>query len=291
MKDLSLKEQARKARRYNEAIELISKCETDKYGCIIGIKPSDIFPELNESEDQKIKRAIYKCVEWFGFDSKFFKDVSQKECLDWIEKQCEQSKPKFNEGDWIVQENIGVYKVIEVCESWYEVIDTEDNHYSISFDKEYMCHLWTINDAKDGDILACNKEILLFKSYSVQDRRISLYCWYNGKTNNFHNKEVKDILLTTKNKIDPATKEQREQFEKTITNSGYEWDAEKKELKKIAETNKKEDWYDFIRWFVDKRTEQHTLIPSANDIHKWGDLILSRARELLRHEQGLNDDK
>ena len=54
-------------------------------------------------------------------------------------------------------------------------------------EKQDEMHIWTIQDAKDGDVLACNEEILLFKSYSVQGR-ISLYCWYNGQTNNFHNK-------------------------------------------------------------------------------------------------------
>lgn len=76
-------------------------------------------------------------------------------------------------------------------------------------------HLWTIQDAKDGDVLACNEEILLFKSYSAQER-IYLYCWYNGQTNNFHSKEATDILLTKRNKIHPATKEQHDALMKAI---------------------------------------------------------------------------
>ncbi len=42
---------------------------------------------VEESKDERIRKAIYDCVKWFGFDSCFFKDVSQEECLDWIEKQ------------------------------------------------------------------------------------------------------------------------------------------------------------------------------------------------------------
>lgn len=91
---------------------------------------------------------------------------------------------------------------------------------------------WSIEDAKDGDILACNEEILLFKSYSVLQGRISLYCWYNRHTNNFHSKEVIDILLTTRNKVCPATKEQRDALMKAMNDAGYEGDIEKKELKK-----------------------------------------------------------
>ena len=91
--------------------------------------------------------------------------------------------------------------------------------------------LFTIQDAKDGDVLACEEEILLFKSYSVQVR-ISLYCWYNGQTNNFHSKEVNDVSLNIRNKIFPATKEQRDALMKAMNEAGYEWDIEKKELKK-----------------------------------------------------------
>ena len=102
----------------------------------------------------------------------------------------------------------------------------------LSFSNEKLIREWTIKDAKDGDILACNEEILLFKSYSVLQKRISLYCWYNGHTNNFHSKEVIDILLTTRNKVCPATKEQRDALMKVMNDAGYEWNADKKELKK-----------------------------------------------------------
>lgn len=55
MNELSIKE---KAQRYERAIEVINKCETDKYGCIIGVKPTDIFPELKESEDEMIRKSL-----------------------------------------------------------------------------------------------------------------------------------------------------------------------------------------------------------------------------------------
>ena len=92
--------------------------------------------------------------------------------------------------------------------------------------------LWTIQDAKDGDVLVCNEEILLFKSYSVQGR-ISVHCWYNGQTNNFHSIGVNDALLTTRNKICPATKEQHDILFVKMNEAGYTFDFEKKEVKKI----------------------------------------------------------
>ena len=155
-----------------------------------------------------------------------------------IEKQGEQKpadkvEPKFKVGDWIVQENIGIYKVIEVCESWYEVVDNKDERYSISFDKEYMCHLWTINDANDGDVLvdSYSKDsiIILYKGI-YKERSILAHCGWNGynfsiKTNGFGygGLDNTDYL--------PATKEQRDLLFEKMKNTGYEWDAENKELK------------------------------------------------------------
>ena len=98
------------------------------------------------------------------------------------------------------------------------------------FSNEELIREWTLQDAKDGDVLVYDDDILLFKSYSAQGR-ISLYCWYNEHTNDFHSKEVIDILLTIKNKICPATKEQRDTLMKAMNDAGYEWDAENKELK------------------------------------------------------------
>lgn len=130
----------------------------------------------------------------------FLKDFAEQgyenavECIDWLEKQGEQASSQTN---------------------------------------EELIREWTIQDAKDGDILACNEEILLFKSYSALQGRISLYCWYNGHTNNFHSKEVIDILLTTKNKVCPATKEQRDLLFQKIKEAGYKWNYETKTLEKL----------------------------------------------------------
>ena len=81
--------------------ELVNRLEEVKdailkhnYGIAIDVlyKPYPTFKvithsKLKESENEKIRKTIYNCVKWFGFDSWFFKDVSQEECLAWIEKQ------------------------------------------------------------------------------------------------------------------------------------------------------------------------------------------------------------
>ena len=128
---------------------------------------------------------------------------------------------KFKVGDWVVQENISTYKVIEVCESWYEVIDVEDNHYSIAFDKEYMCHLWTIQDAKKGDVLASKdtSSILIFRNL---DSSTSFSSYYNTEGKGEDNWSNKCFI--------PATKEQRDLLFTKMKEAGFEWDAEKERI-------------------------------------------------------------
>ena len=127
------------------------------------------------------------------------------------------------------------YQIKNITEQEYTLVGYDGSVITRPIqDVDRLASAFTIQDAKDGDVLACNEEILLFKSYSVPQGRISLYCWYNGHTNNFHSKEVTDILLTTTNKVCPATKEQRDTLMKAMNDAGYEWDAENKELKKLV---------------------------------------------------------
>lgn len=156
--------------------------------------------------------------------------VDNQNCVNPTDK----NEPEFHGGEWVIYNHdiCQIVKREEGCNKLVTVFGIEKelvNERNLS-----TAHLWTIQDAKDGDVLVCDEEILLFKSYSVQDR-ISLYCWYNGQTNNFHNKEVVDVLLTTRNKVCPATKEQRDLLFSKMKEAGYEWYAGKKELHKIKD--------------------------------------------------------
>ena len=222
------------------------------------------FPELRESEDEKIRKAL---IEYFNeqCDMSDWNGVYGYQVVAWLEKQGEHAnfrnkiqigdkvtrnedgvlvnlsqlkrvakpadkvEPKFKVSDWIVQENVGVYKVIEVCESWYEVIDNKDKHYSIGFDKEYMCHLWTIQDAKDGDVLA-NRNIICIYKKRKSEHLIKVYSNYSLA----EGVEVIDATIGDFN-LYPATKEHRDTLFAKMKEAGYEWDSNSKELHKIKE--------------------------------------------------------
>ena len=170
--------------------------------------------------------------------------VYDKDILAWLEKQGNEKPaifaPKFREGDWIVQENIGVYKVIEICESWYEVVDGEDNHYSISFDNEYMCHLWDITkDAKEGDVLVSVKYKCPFIYKGCLDPNHpdspvaycgidieGYFCCGGDKFNHWWTDE----------EVQPATKELRDLLFQKMKEADYEFDFGKKEMKTIEQS-------------------------------------------------------
>lgn len=155
---------------------------------------------------------------------------------DLLEKQGEQKptdkiEPKFKVGDFVV----GDYcfgKVTELTNDAY-LLDTGQG---IPFSCEDNVHLWTIQDAKDGDVLCYKDEVLLYK-HDIKDWKetsfggIVYYCCYDGKrfiTDSFYS-------LTEQDKIDihPATKEQRDTLERAMTNYGYRWNKEELKLEKI----------------------------------------------------------
>ena len=311
------------------------------------INLTQIFPELKESDDEKIRRWIIDVIIYNMINEPLnnseYKKKAEK-AIAWLEKQGERNLPSANERAWLylvsdvltwkdgigqylddprVQElakrlcseyahklynpssdkieprfNVGDWVVNKFGDSWhidsldkknYQVSDGKGNYNYFPISKQDKMHLWTIQDAKDGDVLACNEEILLFKSYSVQGR-ISLYCWYNEQTNNFHGKEVIDTLLTKRNEICPATKKQCDLLFQKIKEAGCKWNAETKTLEKLIkpkfkvgdrvrhkETNK-DDVYEITKVYDDsygidgftwmiymKYQDQYELVPNKFD--------------------------
>lgn len=142
---------------------------------------------------------------------------------------------KFHEGDFIKHNKANIIcKVISVNSGSYYVENVGTSGRIELFNAEQNFHLWTIQDAKDGDVLVCEgREYLLFKSFSITDGRIKLYGWYNGQTNNFH--VGTDVKLRREANIYPATKEQCYFLFQKMMEEIYEWDEQKKELNKIKQ--------------------------------------------------------
>ena len=147
-------------------------------------------------------------------------------------------EPKFNVREWIVNNrHKDVFFINNITSRYCTLEDTKGIIYQPSLPlSENDFHLWTIDDAKEGDVLAyeTDEEDLWIMIYW------SLYEPYEGHVHyhallvndNFSDKGTCCICIDN---LKPATKEQRDLLFQKMKEAGYEWDAEKKELKKIEQ--------------------------------------------------------
>ena len=157
------------------------------------------------------------------FPSKDQRDWSKFNVSDKIE-------PKFNVGDWIVFNGFVLY-VKKVVNGFYITISKGGIPNSYDWDIDNIARLWTIKDAKDGDVLVNGSNIFIF--HFINNRRLMGYCHVNMDDGNFYNDIGKnECFCTIDAPVTPATKEQRDALMKAMNDAGYEWNAEKKELKK-----------------------------------------------------------
>ena len=172
------------------------------------------------------------------FPSKDQRDWS-KFTAPWYKK--DKIEPKFKIGNWY-----------QCTKSFYGkgVIFTKNTAYYCAqkgcLQDEYGCHiaivkdlynnfkLWTIQDAKDGDVLVNGSNIFIF--HFINNRRLMGYCHVNMDDGNFYNDIGKnECFCTIDAPVTPATKEQRDVLMKAMNDAGYKWNAETKTLEKLVE--------------------------------------------------------
>ena len=258
MKELSIEE---KAQRFDEAINTIRNLV--KAGLIYEDAAIQVFHELKENEDERTwiinylnnrilnstiiaeKENLKKAIAWLENqgEQKKSHDTCDSSMMDnkkspygekrdfgyFEENPTDKVEPKFKVGDWITNGATNPTQISSIKDGMYFTHNDTIGGDVESIDKEY--HLWTIQDAKDGDVLAYKNDIVIFKenSYNPNDKSgcMFVYC----SCNNFY--EIGGINPTV---YKPATKEQRDLLFQKMKEAGYEWDAEKKELKKIEQT-------------------------------------------------------
>ena len=253
----------------------------------------EIFPELTESEDERIRNEIIdylstaddkelipyeSWIAWLekqdkklpvGFyyvnskGEKFYSDTFKYgDVILHVEKQCDQKsqrmisaeakeamydkpankvEPKFNVGDWVVYyRNDSSREVLQV----YDIRDgryyfTDNVHFSWSVKEcDEKSHLWTIQDAKDGDVII-NDFHLIFIFKEIKNNTCISHCSIIDRgndviVNSLAEKEVGDVNLV---KCHPATKEQCDLLFQKMKEGGYEWDAEKKDKRRIEQNS------------------------------------------------------
>jgi len=203
---------------------------------------SVVIPELAESEDERIRKGIIQYLEQsqFGEEHYHIDDDIVRGYIVWLEKQGKQKpidevKSKLKVGDWITFCGSEPFKILEVEPEQNGILNyllLEPSGCSTYYDKKYVdenARLWTIQDAKDGDVLVDNYgNMLLYEEISSPTFYHS-YCF--GNENVFIENGGAHMIECTH----PATKEQRDFLFSKMKEEGYEWDAEKKELRKIEQ--------------------------------------------------------
>jgi len=306
MKELSIED---KARRYDEALRK-ARIYYDDYKTrdnILYVEDmEDMFPELKESEDERIRKAI---IDFLWKEKIFLQEVHSSvennpkyrfvmDAIAWLEKQgeykspeevlkirqelyqsgyndgykhgCEDSKKqgdqeehqvyktedgdtitysetdgykvveqKFHEGQWVVGAN-NIYKIISLNDEKNCYIAVTPNNEEVKipyyFDdgKGHMCsyHLWNIQDAKDGDVLACHGCIVIFKE--IDGLNIKCHCAFHYLG---FNPNICIDTLQNKTAFRPATKEERDVLFEKMKEDCCEWSNEQR--KRINELRKR----------------------------------------------------
>lgn len=169
-----------------------------------------------------------KLLDYDDFGFKPAIEVTTEEKVD----NANKVEPKFKVGDWVVTDKCDTVQIGAVNNGYYTLYN------GMIFNVSYVdkCwHLWTIADAKPGDVLACENGWIcifrclndnLFSSHCFMDDE-GWFCEYGGQGHTLDNSICGEIH--------PATKEQRDILFAKMKEAGYEWDSEKKQPRKIEQ--------------------------------------------------------
>lgn len=195
---------------------------------------------LDNKEDDVRRRSTIQVLEYVrsldAYNQYGKADINKN--IAWFEKQGENStdktKPRFNIGDWVVDiTDKSIYQVEkkENCQYILRHHILGDLILNLPFSLEGLIREWTIQDAKDGDVIHMGEVTAIFKKY-IGGEKCICYCYFckdGGFEIPIENGEVNVYGCYN---ATPATKEQRDTLMKAMNDAGYEWDAENKELKK-----------------------------------------------------------
>ena len=203
---------------------------------------------LEKQGEQKPIIEMKTPEESLGISSEKYNDIVN-ECLYGESKSTDSIKPKFKVGDWIINNQGSAFLIAYVNEEYqryefeiggytkeqmnYESIEFADSHY----------HLWSIEDAKPGDMLCtkCGTEhkkkeiIFIFKGIGNRDYLdepcIDSYCYLIEDEFYVSTTDFMGVLSDNiKRGTCPATKKQRNILLIKMNDAGYAWNEKEKKL-------------------------------------------------------------
>lgn len=189
----------------------MSKIDIDKFIC--NLFATGAFP-AGSKERAYVENALQDCgLEYYGGEI--------------VERKKE---PKFKVGDWIVQ-GCNILKIRCVGDEYYcfETIGGYIDDMLVS-EIDSLYHLWSIEDAKDGDVLMSGDIIFIFNK--IHGVWVNCHCSLR-KDGSFKDRDYDLMYVKYSKEVYPATKEQRKLLFQKMYEDGYIFNFEKKELKKL----------------------------------------------------------
>ena len=166
------------------------------------------------------------------------------------QKSADKIAPRFKVGDWVVRGDT-IAQIVDIQKQYYVGLDINGKDFvSSRFLNGDKIHLWTIQDAKDGDVLALSwledknlwAKIVIFKKYHSEGVKglYNMPCvegygitFKNGKT--VFNERIPYYSKTWTCNLHPATKEQRDLLLQKMKEAGYKWTTETNTFEKLVE--------------------------------------------------------
>lgn len=234
-----------KAKAYDEVLTkavALYKASEPMSGCNVILET--LFPELAESEDEKVRKELIKHLkelsDWKEDEVIPVKNPSYyRQWASWLERQVEQKftnkvEPKFEIGDWVINRTNAIIMQIVNNKDFYESVEIDGQRRTDSYNyADWDFRLWTIQDAKDGDVLIVGDEDDTGIAICGKNDKLGnniLYCYYDDKNGFAMNTAIASECL-----LHPATKERSDLLFAKMREAGYVWDAEKKEVRKIKQ--------------------------------------------------------
>ena len=199
----------------------------------IGVILENGFNNLFFESELEIVAKTEKIMDGNDTDEKIVEVVKDTSVIDMVE-------PKFKAGDWVVDSQGLTHQIERVVEN----VTTHTFGYDIvgggyfNDDNEGV-HLWTIQDAKDGDVLVTvnGKRPFIYKGCLDPNHPDSPVAYYGIDTEGYFCSGGGHFdHWWTDSKVQPATKEQRDLLFSKMKEYGFEWDTDKKESRKIEQS-------------------------------------------------------
>lgn len=167
---------------------------------------------------------------------------------EWDSKNLELRKTRdiFRKGNWYqctknffgkgvtFDKDVAYYCAEEGC-----LQDEYGCHIAIVKDLYDNFKLWTIEDAKPGDMLSNDHHILILKelgyTWASNGKPECLYAYCGIKPDGNFELEKEHYCFCGILHTHPATKEQRDLLFQKMNEAGYEWDSERLELKRVEQ--------------------------------------------------------